>query len=94
VAGVTPLSSQSLFPVLCSCHTECFFLPACLLYADLLGIKVVGNIRARRQKLYYILDNDRASNLKYTPVENMSAAAERESNGDGKKSEKGKKKKK
>ena len=54
----------------------------------------MGNIRARRQKLYYILDNDRASNLKYTPVENMSAAAERESNGDGKKSEKGKKKKK
>lgn len=64
----------------------------------MLEIKVVGQIPARRQKLYYLIDHERGSTLKYTPpvmsVTALQDAAARKESGNDKKQGKGKKTKK
>jgi len=47
---------------------------SCSHAVDLLDIKVVGRIPARRNKLYYIMEHERASSMKFSPPV-MSAGA-------------------
>eukprot|EP00983_Pelagomonas_calceolata_P119346 1160596-Pelagomonas_calceolata.AAC.7 len=53
-----------------SCYQNCYlhaFLLPIRFVSDLLEVKVVGRMPARRSKLYYLLDHERSSNMKFQP---------------------------